>query len=257
MNLDNIEYLSIKDQKKAFPKHFHETFCISLIHNGMEQISLEHQDIYSEKGSITITNPYEIHSNPLIDSLLQVNFDTIYISKDVMKYIFNGKNIFFTNRKINNPKANLLFSQLTTAIDNGNTVEMERLLIQFMNILKHYSQEQKEEYSDLCFTSFNPISDYIDSNITAKFNLDELSKMANVNKYGFVKKFKASTGMSPMNYILMKKIFSSKKQITSNSDLTQLAFDYEFSDLAHFSNTFKRYIGISPKLYQKNTSLLL
>ena len=50
----------------------------------------------------------------------------------------------------------------------------------------------------------------------------------------------------------MKKIFDCKARIDSNSELTELAYLYSFSDLAHFSNTFKRYVGISPKKYQAN-----
>jgi AraC-like DNA-binding protein len=250
--LDNLEYINVQKQVTDFPKHYHETFCISLIHKGIEQIELENQSIFSEKGCITITNPYEIHSNPLIDNTSQVEFDTIYISKDLMKYLFNGQNITFINRKINNKKANQLFRLLKNAITINDIPAIENLLFQFVATLRHYSQEKKEEYSELNFNSLNNISVYIDNNISNKFCLDGLSKVADLNKYGFAKKFKASTGMTPMNYILMKKIFSSKKLITKNTDLTQIAFDYEFSDLAHFSNTFKRYVGISPKTYQKS-----
>ena len=57
-----------------------------------------------------------------------------------------------------------------------------------------------------------------------------------------------------MNYILMKKIFSSKKLIDSNSELTDIAYQYNFTDLAHFSKTFKRFIGVSPKKYQESLS---
>ncbi|WP_106794683.1 AraC family transcriptional regulator [Aquimarina sp. Aq78] len=257
MILDNLEYINVQKQVTDFPKHYHETFCISLIHKGIEQIELESQSIFSEKGCITITNPYEIHSNPLIDSTSQVEFDTIYISKDVMKYLFNGKNITFVNRKINNKNANQLFRLLKNAIIINDIPTIENLLFQFVATLKHYSQEKKEEYSELNFNSLHNVSSYIDNNISSKFCLDKLSKIANLNKYGFAKKFKASTGMTPMNYILMKKIFSSKQLITKNTDLTQIAFDYEFSDLAHFSNTFKRYVGISPKMYQKSISSIL
>lgn len=254
MNLDNLEHLSVQKQTVDFPKHFHETFCISLIRNGIEQIDLENKSYYSEKGSITITNPFEIHSNPLVDSISCVEFDTIYISKDLMKYLFYGKNITFVNRKICDAKANQIFIQLITAIDNNIATETERLLFRFTSILKNYSIERNEEYCELNFNSLNNINSYIDENISGKFCLDELSKVVNLNKYGFSKKFKSTTGMTPMNYILMKKIFSSKKLITENSELTQIAFDYEFSDMAHFSNTFKRFVGISPKAYQNTIS---
>ncbi len=252
MNLDNLEYLSIGKQIVDFPKHYHEMFCISLIRNGIEEINLEDKSLFSEKGSITITNPFEIHSNPLVDSSLSIEFDTIYISKDLMKHLFGGKNIIFINRKINSIEANQLFIRLIQAMDENSSMKIEKLLFQFASVLKNHAQERIEEYAELNFKSLNNINTYIDHNITGKFCLDELSRVVNLNKYGFVKKFKASTGMTPMNYILMKKIFSSKKRITENTELTQLALDYEFSDMAHFSNTFKRYIGLSPKAYQNS-----
>ena len=109
MILDDLEYLTIQKQVTDFPKHYHEAFCISLIHKEVEVININNQKIYSGIGNITITNPYEKHSNPLIDKNIQLCFDTLYLSKDLMKYLLNGKNITFLNRKINNQKANLLF----------------------------------------------------------------------------------------------------------------------------------------------------
>ena len=252
MLLDDLEHISIDDQKIAFPKHYHETFCISLIKNGIEQIDFEHQSLFSEKGSISITNPYEIHSNPLFDKNTKLQFDTIYVSNDLMKSLLDGKNIKFLNRKINSEVANQSFLKLINAMDAKDTKTIEILLKEFVGILKAHSQENEEEYAAQTLSHFTEINHYIENHIHEKFNLDELAKMANINKYGFVKKFKASTGMTPMNYILMKKIFSSKNLINTNSELTEIAHQYSFTDLAHFSKTFKRFIGISPKRYQKN-----
>lgn len=252
MSFDDIEYISIENQTTEFPKHFHETFCISLIYKGIEQIDFENQSLFTEAGSISITNPYEVHSNPLIDLNASLKFDTIYIPNDSMKYILNGDNILFLNRKINNTKANKLFVILKDALSTKNPKTIEHCLFRFVNTLKTYSQANENEYSELNFDSFKQIDSYIENHICDKFCLEELSKMANINKFGFVKKFKASTGMTPMNYILMLKIFSSKKLISKNSELTDIAYKYSFTDLAHFSKTFKRYIGLSPKKYKEN-----
>ncbi len=252
MLFDNLEYITIQHQVTDFPQHFHETFCISLIHQGIELIDLDGQRIYSEKGSLSITNPYEIHANPMVDADVQLHFDTIYISKDLMSYLYHGKDVTFTNRKINDNCANQLFMQLKRAIDHKASREIENLLFQFTAAIAQHTQSKREGYTGINFSSLNNIKDFIDHNITEKFKLDELARIANHNKYGFAKKFRKSTGMSPMNYILMQKIFSSKKIITHDTELTQLAYDYQFSDLAHFSKTFKRYIGVSPKEFQKN-----
>ncbi|WP_192085404.1 AraC family transcriptional regulator [Algoriphagus sp. Y33] len=252
MAFDNLEYITIENQTTDFPKHFHETFCISLIHKGIEQIDFDNQSFFSEKGSISITNPYETHSNPLIDKNSCLKFDTIYLSNDLMKYLLNGKNIRFVNRKINNEKSNQLFVELKNAMDTRNPETVGLFLKQFVNTLKFYSEEDEKEYSQQNLNGFKEINNYIEDNIYDKFCLEDLSRMVNINKYGFVKKFKASTGMTPMNYVLMKKIFSCKNLIDSNSELTEIAYRYNFTDMSHFSKTFKRYVGISPKVYQEN-----
>ncbi|RYZ89870.1 MAG: AraC family transcriptional regulator [Proteobacteria bacterium] len=228
-----------------------ETFCISLIHLGTEQIDFENQSLFCEAGSISITNPYEIHSNPLLDANAPLKFDTIYIPNDVMKFGCEGKNIIFSNRKIHNKTANRLFINLKNAIESKNNQEIESCLKQFVAVLQFYSEENKEEYAPLNFSSFNQINTFIENNIYNRFCLNELSELANINKFGFVKKFKASTGMTPMNYILMRKVFSSKKLIHRDAELTEIAYQYNFTDLAHFSKTFKRFIGISPTKYKE------
>ena len=216
-----------------------------------EQIDFENQSLFTEAGSISITNPYEVHSNPLIDNDSYLKFDTIYIPNDVMKYVLNGKNIKFINRQITSKKANKLFLELKKALETKNDEMIELYLSQFANTLEPYSQENKSEYSGLNFNRYHQISSYIENHIYDKICLNDLSKIANINKFGFAKKFKKFTGMTPMNYVLMRKIFSSKKLIKSNSELTEIAYQYNFTDMAHFSKTFKRFIGISPKKYQE------
>lgn len=254
INFDDLEYISMDHQTTDFPMHFHETFCISLIHQGTEQIKFENQSLFCEAGNISITNPYEIHSNPLIDSNTSLKFDTIYIPSNIMKYGCDGKNIIFINRKISNKKANHYFVNLKSAIESKNNIAIDFNLKQFLAILRIYAQDHLEEYAGLNFSDFNQINSFVEINIRNRFCLEALAASANINKFGFVKKFKTATGMTPMNYILMKKIFSSKKLIDQNIGLTEIAYQYSFTDLAHYSKTFKRFIGVSPTKYKEDFS---
>ena len=252
MPMEELEYISIENQTVDFPKHYHETFCISLIHQGIEQIEFGNHSLFSEMGSISIANPFEIHSNPIIGTKIPLNFDTIYLSKDLMKYASKGKNISFLTRKINSLEANGLFMKLKNAIDTRDSFLIESALVRFVEILQEFSLESDSEFQGLEFNKFQKINQYIENNIQEKFCLEDLSKLANINKFGFAKQFKESIGMAPMNYILMKKIFASKKLIGPDAELTEIAYHYNFTDLAHFSKTFKRFVGISPKAYRES-----
>lgn len=253
MALHDLSFISVKNQSQGFPQHFHETFCISLISEGVEKIELQDKVLYTEADAISITNPYELHSNPLIDGGIKVSFDTIYISNDLMAHCLGGKNIIFNNRQIQTPDTVKSFKTLLQQLRFKKSSDYNDLLKAFTNNISRHSDIVSGNQPDFFNTKhLNDIVSYIDHNLENKIRLDELAKVANVNKYGFAKTFKASTGMSPMNYVLMKKIFSAKSKIEAICDITELAYAYNFSDVAHFSNTFKRYVGISPKEYQKS-----
>lgn len=248
---DDLDFISVANQKTSFPKHFHSTFCVSLILRGVEQINFGESTLYSETGSVSITNPFEIHSNPLVAEGIVTDFDTVYISPELMKY-YAGENIIFLNRKIMDNNVVKYFLALKTALNSRIQQDIHKSLKQFIATIKPYSRQKDEGYDNLNFAEFRHLEAYIEDNLCKKFDLDKLSQIANSNKFGFVKKFKLHTGMTPMNYIIMRKIFSSKLDIEPDTNLSALAYQYNFSDLAHFSKTFKRYVGVSPKLYQRN-----
>ncbi len=246
---NELDFISVQDQSLDFPKHFHETFCISLIRNGIEKIELENHFLYSEANCISITNPYEVHANPLIDPESKVSFDTIYVSPELMTHFLNGEKIEFQNRQIRDVKINGTFKHLLIEMKQNKTSASELLLREFISQLSPYAQAPKEEtasHSDY----LTELTTYIEQNLEDKLYLDELARIVHLNKYGFAKKFKSLTGMSPMSYVLMKKVFAAKAQIHADCDLTDLAYAYNFTDISHFSHSFKKYVGISPKAYR-------
>jgi len=55
-NIEDIEILTMVGQKQSFPNHFHNTFCISLITEGIECIEMDKKLIYSKKIFISISS---------------------------------------------------------------------------------------------------------------------------------------------------------------------------------------------------------
>lgn len=187
---------------------------------------MDGKTLYGEAGSITITNPYEVHANPLADPGIKLDFDTVYIPQEVMKYLFGGKNVTFHQRKIEDRNTGKWFEILKQSLAIRHTENIRVALNGFADALYPFAVEKEGEYSELAPASLNDAVDFIHANITANLSLEEIARVVNCNKYGFAKKFRVSTGMSPMHYVLMKKIFSGKQQITAHSRLTQIAYDY-------------------------------
>ena len=247
--LDNLEMLSVENQKSDFPEHFHETFCISFVEKGMEAIKMQDTTIYSEAGSITINNPYEIHANPIVDKDNKVSFETIYLSQDLVDHLTNLRGQCFQNRQIRDKEVITNFQKLRQSIHN-KADDIESNLSDFLQSLTF--QNQYNTTINNPFSSvWSEIILFIKHHLEEKITLEMLARFMCMDKYNFAKQFRVKFGMSPMNYVLMKKIFAAKKLITPHTDLTALAYQFEFSDQAHFSKTFKRFVGMSPRHYKK------
>ena len=148
-----------------------------------------------------------------------------------------------------------MFIQLLKQLKSNEPSQSGLVLNNLIYRLYPHSQTpQGEKHSSFQSDYLTELITYIEQNLEDKLYLDELAKIIHLNKFGFSKKFKALTGMTPMSYVLMKKVFSAKAKISADCDLTELAYTYNFTDIAHFSHSFKKYVGLSPKEYRNQLS---
>jgi len=248
--LDGIEVLKVYKQDLDFPEHYHDTFCISLIEEGIEAIKMGDTVIYSERNHISITNPFEVHSNPLTDKNTCNSFTTIYVSGDVVDTILENQKTNFRHQQIINVGHIELFRQVTQGVTENTPEVIERnlkpLLQGFVRespTTQNHIKQPNSDWADLI--------SYVEQNLEGKITLDLLAKFMHMDKFNFAKQFRKRHGLSPINYVLMRKIFKAKQLINTTTNLTQLAYQFEFSDQSHFSKYFKRFVGMPPQAYKK------
>lgn len=121
-----------------------------------------------------------------------------------------------------------------------------------INVLRHKSMNislaTHKKISRECAT----VKDYIDKNFKNNLTLDELSDIAHLNKYYLVHNFSKTYGLSPINYLLEKRIEECKHLITTtNLSLSQISQIVGFSSSSYFSQSFKRIVKLSPMEYKK------
>ncbi len=95
------------------------------------------------------------------------------------------------------------------------------------------------------------VLEYIERNIFDEIRIDDLAGIMQLSVSYFVKMFKGQIGISPHEYILRKKIETSKDMLAvSNYSIIQIAYTLAFSSSQYFSTVFKRFTGISPCKYR-------
>lgn len=93
---------------------------------------------------------------------------------------------------------------------------------------------------------------YIDTHFKESITLDQLAALAHVNKYYMAHSFSREYGISPINYLISRRIEESKYLLEStNHSLSQISHMLGFSSPSYFSQSFRRLVGMSPMTYRK------
>lgn len=95
-----------------------------------------------------------------------------------------------------------------------------------------------------------PILEYVDSHITEKIELEQLSRLAGMNYFNFSKFFKKSIGMPFRDYVNRKRIAKAEQfLLTGSQTVDDIARIVGIDNMAHFYKLFKLYNNCTPKQF--------
>jgi len=95
------------------------------------------------------------------------------------------------------------------------------------------------------------VREYVRANPTCNIRLAELADLASLSPHYFSMLFKHSLGVSPHHYVLRECIYEAQKHLAGDRiSISQVALSLGFSDQSHFSQTFRKMTGTTPKRYQ-------
>lgn len=98
---------------------------------------------------------------------------------------------------------------------------------------------------------------YIDLHFKESLTLEQLAEEAHMNKYYLSHAFKREYGISPINYMISRRIEESKYLLAETDlSMSQISQLLGFSSLSYFSQVFRRTQSISPKEYRQGTNVL-
>jgi len=246
---DGLEALSARNHNTPFPAHFHPTFNITLVYDGVFKTKLQDRLVLAPSGTILITNPHEIHANPFTKDS-NVSFFTFYVSSDFIEYCNNGRPVYFEQKTIDDAELftemHLLSLKLSANMDF--LVLENELRTVFAALAGKYGSDDTTEVTE-SQVLFNEL---LTGDHFEKFSLADAARSFGIDKFKFLRLFKDQTGLTPNNYFIYKRIEQSKTMLAEGKDLLSVAIDLGFYDAAHYANHFKKFTGVSPMNYSSN-----
>lgn len=122
-----------------------------------------------------------------------------------------------------------------------------------IHLLEHYSvpcNSFKSVSGKLPQYKLQQILDYISAYLDRDLSLKELGNVVQMSPYYFSRLFKETTGITPRQYIIRRRIERAKKLLQQRKiSIAEVAKEVGFVDQSHLHRHFKRLVGVTPKTY--------
>jgi len=283
----NAKYESVKlyhslvpPQKRSGPrKHYHTSFEISLFRKGRGFYRTKNKTYEIHPGDIFFFSTNEEHSITEIsepDDMLITNIhvdprflwlnDNLISSRRFVDIFFNRGDSFENRIAAGTPAAERIKALMDATeqefINKKDAFEvMVKLhLIEIMICLLRYYGAKSETAGgktyELTFEKFlciNKAVEYIDSHYTEPITLEKLAKTAGFSKTHFGALFKRMMGMSPWDYINIKRINHARELIlTTSLPVETIAAESGYNNTTLFNRIFKKIMGYTPSEVRKD-----
>ena len=257
-------------RKSFFRSHRHSAFEISLILCGKGKYHTEKRTFDIESGDIFIYHTNEPHCITDIYGteemeILNIHFEPRYLwtfSGD-MKYL---QIIFRRSMRADNrlPCDSALNSEIRALMldaeceDRTQAVGYERLVRDdILKILILLTRSENatvpEAHPDSeKLSKINESMNYICHHFTESMTLCQLASIAGLSRTYYCSVFKALNGITPWDYINIKRVEHSMKLLQeSDETVLDIALQSGFNNTANFNRIFKKTTGLTPGEYRK------
>lgn len=249
-----IEAYLFQGIMQKFPNHFHEHYVVGFIESGHRKLTCAGSEYIIHPGDVILLHPEEPHTCEQTDEK-PLDFRCLNIPPEVMK-----RTVSELDRK-----DFVRFSQ--TVIRQCELVDSMRELHQ--GILKQSRDFQKEELFLLLLEQLideygtastqmpkepelpeiETVCAYLETHYDETIRLDDLADLAGLNKYHFLRTFTRQKGITPYCYLETIRVGKAKKLLEQGIPPIDAALMTGFTDQSHFTNFFKKLIGLTPSQY--------
>lgn len=234
---------------QAFPQHFHDYYVIGITEKGLRSLLCSGRKYLLSRGAVSIFCPGESHScadvmpgpfchksfnlpTQLVETLLPDGFDgfgsSVLYNVALFKHLSAWHTEFCQSRSADG-RWTLLRKIIKELAEAGGTkfvqTDMKRL----------------QTVNDACC--------FINANYGRHFSMSELCQSCGVSASTLLRYFTVVKGMTPQQYLTAVRINTACKMLQKGTGITETALAGGFSSQSHFTNTFTKIIGITPKAY--------
>lgn len=256
----------------VFAEHHHTALEITMILEGSGVYATKKDEYEFSAGDIFFFSTDEIHWIKKLSTetkFINIHFEPRFIWSD--NFGFSNKELikmFFSRRKqscnrfINGTASAQAVSDLIFKIEKEITekatlhqtmvkVHLVNILVEMVRCFGGEPEEVDFSYSAQSLKYMEAALSFIDENLDGELTLSEIADVAHMSKTYFSSQFKLLNGISPWDYITIKRIEKAIFLIeTTEMSKLEIAVKCGFNNTSNFYYAFKKVTGKMPRDYK-------
>jgi AraC-like DNA-binding protein len=269
-------HFEFRNPQPPFPLHTHDFYEIAVIYSGSGDHITKHGISKLAAGDVISIKPGQIHGYNNVDNLILMNIliKSSFLTEDfpklsavpgyadVFQYPAKTKHedmplCLFKLNKLQLSEACAIIKTMQDEVEHqylswpvATAAYLAELIILLLRIYTNPSYPDAENKNNI-----SSLIKYVEKNYRRNLTMKDLTGFFNISESTILRAFKHSTGYSPLEFQMRQRIFAAINELVStNRDITQIAYDMGFNDSNYFSRCFKKFTNLTPTEYRRQFS---
>ena len=249
IKMNNIDFIKIDKvrlqyniRKKVNP-HRNEKMEMHFITSGHGFMEVEDELFPLAEKSFIITFPEDIHR------LIPAG-DCIFMSQYMVFFDYTG-DVEMLRRNFRHGVKSIKGASIFPEVERyWNSADKLLMASAEHHLTAFILETLSEEKTVMSNPYIEHAQNYMHRHVTGKISLDKLCRYVGLEKSYFCRLFKQVSGKTPMHHFMSQKIELCKEMLKAGERNSDIAAATGFADEFHFSRSFKKITGMSPRQYK-------
>ncbi|MGB1239113.1 MAG: AraC family ligand binding domain-containing protein [Pseudomonadales bacterium] len=243
----------------TFKPHYHLDYHLGMIVDGVQRQKINGETALFGPGCISVVPPDQVHDGSTYSgdsyTLRTFRVAPALIEGALAEMFELASGTEFRGALLQKPAIAKGLIALHDSLAHGQSLSSMGCEQQWISLLQPLFAELGQlrpivVSGGLGMQHWRQVRDYCHANLANKIVLDELAQLCRMSRFQFLRRFEATTGLTPRAWLIRLRLESACELLSSGKhSILDVATAVGFYDQSHFNRAFRQAFGVAPSAY--------